>query len=40
LTAAQGLRLPDTGHSLKAGPRGPTLLEHFHLREKIAHFDH
>ena len=40
LTTAQGLRLPDTDHSLKAGPRGPALLEDFHLREKITHFDH
>ncbi|WP_338890215.1 catalase [Rhodococcus sovatensis] len=40
LTTAQGLRLPDTHHSLKAGDRGPTLLEDFHLREKITHFDH
>jgi catalase len=40
LTTAQGVRLPDTDHSLKAGPRGPTLLEDFHLREKITHFDH
>jgi catalase len=40
LTTAQGLRLPDTDHSLKAGDRGPTLLEDFHLREKITHFDH
>jgi catalase len=40
LTTAQGLRLPDTDHSLKAGRRGPTLLEDFHLREKITHFDH
>jgi catalase len=40
LTTAQGLRLPDTDHSLKAGARGPTLLEDFHLREKITHFDH
>jgi catalase len=40
LTTAHGLRLPDTDHSLKAGPRGPTLLEDFHLREKITHFDH
>ena len=34
------LRLPDTDHSLKAGNRGPSLLEDFHLREKITHFDH
>jgi catalase len=40
LTTAQGLRLPDTDHSHKAGERGPTLLEDFHLREKITHFDH
>jgi catalase len=40
LTTAQGLRLPDTDHSLKAGDRGATLLEDFHLREKITHFDH
>ena len=40
LTTAHGLRLPDTDHSLKAGQRGPTLLEDFHLREKITHFDH
>src|SRR4051794_34912231 len=40
LTTAQGLRLPDTDHSLKAGERGPTLLEDHHFREKITHFDH
>lgn len=40
LTTAQGVRIPDTDHSLKAGERGPTLLEDFHLREKITHFDH
>ena len=40
LTTAQGLRLPDTDHSLKAGDSGPTLLEDFHFREKITHFDH
>jgi catalase len=40
LTTAQGLRLSDTDHSLKAGRRGPTLMEDFHLREKITHFDH
>ncbi|MDQ1668137.1 MAG: catalase, partial [Actinomycetota bacterium] len=40
LTTAGGVRIPDTDHSLKAGDRGPTLLEDFHLREKITHFDH
>ena len=40
LTTAQGVRLRDTDHSLKAGSRGPTLLQDHHLREKIMHFDH
>ena len=40
LTTAGGTRLPDTDHSLKAGPRGPVLLQDHHLREKITHFDH
>ncbi|WP_327001830.1 catalase [Dactylosporangium sp. NBC_01737] len=40
LTTSQGARLRDTDHSLKAGPRGPTLLQDHHLREKITHFDH
>ncbi len=39
LTTAQGVRLPDSDHSLKAGPRGPVLLQDHHLREKIMHFD-
>ncbi|MFF3736983.1 catalase [Streptomyces sp. NPDC002566] len=40
LTTAQGTRLHDTDHSLKAGPRGPVLLQDHHLREKLMHFDH
>ena len=40
LTTSTGTRLRDTDHSLKAGRRGPTLLEDHHLREKITHFDH
>ncbi|WP_017576684.1 catalase [Nocardiopsis kunsanensis] len=40
LTNAQGIRLPDSDHSLKAGPRGPVLMQDHHLREKIMHFDH
>ena len=40
LTTNQGLEIPDNHNSLKAGPRGPTLLEDFILREKITHFDH
>ncbi|MGW6441716.1 catalase [Lentzea sp. NPDC055074] len=40
LTTSAGTRLHDTDHSLKAGERGPTLLQDHHLREKIMHFDH
>ncbi|MGW6427600.1 catalase [Nocardia sp. NPDC055053] len=40
LTTAQGLPTADTDHALKAGPRGPVLLQDIHLREKITHFDH
>ena len=40
LTTSQGARLRETDHSLKAGERGPTLLQDHHLREKITHFDH
>jgi len=40
LTTAGGVPLRDTDHSLKAGQRGPTLLQDHHLREKITHFDH
>ena len=40
LTTAQGLKLSDTDNSLRVGPRGPALMEDFHLREKITHFDH
>jgi catalase len=40
LTTSQGTRLYDSDHSLKAGRRGPSLLEDHHLREKITHFDH
>jgi len=40
LTTDQGLRVSHTDDSLKAGQRGPTLLEDFHFREKITHFDH
>ena len=39
LTTDEGLRLSDTDNSLKAGGRGPTLLEDFHLLEKTAAFD-
>jgi catalase len=40
LTTDQGIGVPQTDDSLKAGVRGPTLLEDFHLREKITRFDH
>jgi catalase len=40
LTTSQGGPVLDDQNSLKAGPRGPTLLEDFHFREKMFHFDH
>ena len=40
LTTNQGLQIADNQNSLRDGPRGPTLLEDFILREKITHFDH
>src|ERR1700680_5251902 len=40
LTTNQGIRVSDNQNSLRAGVRGPTLLEDFVLREKIFHFDH
>jgi hypothetical protein len=40
LSTNQGVPVADNQHSLKAGLRGPTLLEDFILPEKITHFDH
>ena len=40
LTTNQGLLISDNQNSLRAGVRGPTLLEDHILREKIMHFDH
>ena len=40
LTTNHGMPVSDDHNSLKAGPRGPVLLEDFVLREKIFHFDH
>jgi catalase len=40
LTTAHGQRLSHTDDSLKAGRRGPVLMDDFHLREKVMHFDH
>ncbi len=39
LTTNQGIGVNNTNDSLKAGDRGPTLVEDFHFREKLAHFD-
>ena len=39
-TTNKSLKMAEEEFSLKAGRRGPTLLEDFHLREKIMHFDH
>ena len=40
LTTNHGVRVSEDEHSLKAGDRGPTLMEDFHFREKMTHFDH
>ena len=40
LTTQQGTPVSDDQNSLRAGSRGPTLLEDQHFREKIFHFDH
>jgi catalase len=40
LTTQQGTPVADDQNSLRAGPRGPALLEDFHFREKLFHFDH
>jgi catalase len=40
LTTNQGVKVNDDQNSLKAGEKGPGLLEDFILREKITHFDH
>ena len=40
LTTQQGHAIADDQNSLRAGARGPTMLEDFILREKIFHFDH
>lgn len=40
LTTNQGMKVSNTADSLKAGERGPTLMEDFHFREKMMHFDH
>src|SRR3954464_6702077 len=40
LTTPNGVRIPDSDHSLKAGPRGPGPLEDFHPLEQIMHVAH
>jgi len=40
MTIAQGIPVADDQNTLKAGVRGPALLEDFHFREKIFHCDH
>ncbi|NRP21924.1 Catalase C [Ensifer adhaerens] len=40
LTTAQGAPVADDQNTLRVGPRGPALIEDFHFREKIFHFDH
>lgn len=40
LTTNQAVKVTNTDDSLKAGNRGPTLMEDFHFREKLTHFDH
>ncbi|MFE9448531.1 catalase [Streptomyces sp. NPDC006739] len=40
LTTDQGVEVDHTDDSLTVGERGPTLMEDFHFREKLTHFDH
>src|SRR5688572_14550410 len=40
LTTQQGTPVSDDQNSLRIGTRGPALLEDFHFREKLFHFDH
>lgn len=39
MTSNEGIKIADDEHTLKAGERGPTLIEDFLSREKLAHFD-
>ncbi|MFT3699995.1 MAG: catalase [Kofleriaceae bacterium] len=40
LTTNQGVPISDDQNTLRAGIRGPSLLEDFHFLEKMTHFDH
>lgn len=39
LTTASGIPVPDNQNSVTAGPRGPVLMQDYHLIEKLAHFN-
>ena len=39
LTTAAGIPVADNQNSLTAGPRGPVMMQDFHLIEKMAHFN-
>lgn len=40
ITTNFGVKMSDTINSLRVGERGPTIMDDFHFREKIMHFDH
>lgn len=40
MTTNTGCRINDTDNSATIGARGPIIMEDFHFREKITHFDH
>jgi catalase len=40
LTTNQGIPVENDQDQLRLGERGPTLMEDFHFREKLTHFDH
>ena len=40
MTTNTGVKVSEDELSLTGGDRGPTLMEDFHFREKITHFDH
>jgi catalase len=39
LTTAFGNPIADNQNSLTAGPKGPVLMQDYHLAEKMAHFN-
>lgn len=40
MTTNNGVKVSEDENTLTVGERGPSLLEDFHFREKIMHFDH